>query len=171
MVDANPYVPAPDVSVNEAPSQNASSEPSRVSPWRYVIVMFAIITFLYLGYGFITAMIAREWQTAAISVGLSLASIPFAVSEMQLRDCLAASLAVVTGVAASVVAFIAYFAMFDFDWFSGIFNDKGAGDFGLIMSVAIGFAAGGLLGWFVLSYTPLPSHSRLRDYLRASSGE
>lgn len=46
-----------------------------------------------------------------------------------------------------LVEFVAlYFLMFQLDWFEAIFNDKGAGEFGLILSALGGLAVGGIVG-------------------------
>lgn len=70
-------------------------------------------------------------------------------------------------VGCSALFAVGYFTMFRFDWFERIFNDKGTGPFGLIMSVALGFAAGGLSGWWLLSWFRLDSMKVARDTFKA----
>ena len=64
---------------------------------------------------------------------------------------------------------IGYFTMFLFDWFERIFNDKSMGPFGLIVSVALGFAVGGLIGWWLQSCFQLDSMRGQSDDFKAQN--
>ncbi len=52
---------------------------------------------------------------------------------------------------------VCYFAMFDFEWFNGIFNDKGAGEFGMLLFGSVAFIGSGYLCWRLLALVGLTS--------------
>jgi hypothetical protein len=72
--------------------------------------------------------------------------IPWVDHTASIRERATMSLAAVFAFV-GLVGFIAlYFLMFQLAWFEAIFNDKGAGEFGLILSALGGLAGGGIVG-------------------------
>ena len=118
---------------------------------------FATAAFLALGYMFLESMRGRQWLRASVYLAGSLSAIPWALHDSRARDCLAGSIVIAFGSLCAAAAQVCYFAMFEIDWFNGIFNDKGAGEFGMLLFGAVAFAMGGYLCWSLLALTRLTS--------------
>ncbi|MDZ7618407.1 MAG: hypothetical protein U1E05_15485 [Patescibacteria group bacterium] len=125
--------------------------------WRYAIATLATGTFLYLGYLFLVSMRSRQWPEATIYLVGSLSSIPWALNECKIRDCFAGSIVVAIATLSAVASEFVYFAMFELDWFARIFNDKGAGEFGMLLFGISGFGVGGYACWRILALLRLTS--------------
>ena len=146
---ANPYEPPGQIRAEPASDEAALDRPVRIV--RKFLAGIATLVFLYFGYAFVCGMMDRTWWSAVGFAAISLAAVPWSSTSAQLRDCLAGSLMMPVCVAGATLAAIGYFSMFQFDWFERIFNDKGSGPFGLIVSVVAGFGLGGLVAWWLLA--------------------
>ncbi len=126
---------------------------------RYPVAAIAAASFLFFGYAFIASMRERDlWFTISFAT-LSLSSIPWASTSAPWRDCLSFSLLMPICVFGASLAVFGYFAMFEFDWFERVFNGKGSGSLGLIVSLVLGFVLSGMAGGKLLILTRLPVQS------------
>jgi hypothetical protein len=123
---------------------------TRPSHWRYVIAALATFAFLSLGYMFLLSMRGRQWIEASAYLAGALSAIPWALYESRARDCCAGSIAVAVGSLCAVASQVLYFAMFDLEWFNGVFNDKGAGEIGMLLFGSVAFLGSGYLCWRLL---------------------
>lgn len=129
----------------------------RPSYWRYAIAALATIAFLSLGYMFLVSMRGRQWLEASAYLAGSLSAIPWALHESRARDCFAGSIVIAVGSLCAAASQVCYFAMFEFEWFNGIFNDKGAGEFGMFLFGSVAFVGSGYLCWRLLALIGLTS--------------
>ena len=141
-----------------AKRDTASSIKKRVAKLLASVAILAT----FFGFGYWAFMLAsdRRWVFAAFALCISLMAIPFAAFDAPLQERIESSLVMPFVLAGLVLSILAYFQMFRFGWFESLFNDKGAGPLGLIVSAFIGITAGGYLGWRVLCAIPGTVHCR-----------
>lgn len=72
--------------------------------------------------------------------------IPWVDHKASIRERATVSIAAVFAFAGLVGFIFLYFLMFRWAWFEAIFNDKGAGEGGLILSAFGGLTVGGIVG-------------------------
>jgi hypothetical protein len=130
---------------------------TRPSYWRYAIATLATVAFLALGYMFLVSMRGRQWLEASVYLAGSLSAIPWALHESRARDCCAGSIVIAVASLCAAASQVCYFAMFEFEWFNGIFNDKGAGEFGMLLFGSVAFVGSGYLCWRLLALIGLTS--------------
>jgi hypothetical protein len=102
---------------------------------------------LYLG---IRLFLDRQWAVSFLPVALALTLIPFADHSSSLRERVGVSLIMPFALGGLALFVVVYFQMFHFHWFEAIFNDKGSGEFGLVVSAFLGIAVGGYLGYRIV---------------------
>lgn len=115
-----------------------------------VVTGIAFLAFFSLGYLAIRHILDRNWVVSLLTASASLMCIPFVDQTSTLRQRFSASLIMPFAVAGLAGFILLYFGMFQLAWFERIFNDKGLGPIGLIVSALIGFGAGALVGWCVV---------------------
>nr|WP_095740235.1 hypothetical protein [Rhodopirellula sp. SM50] len=156
----NPYDAPAIESQNEEPLSDSDSPQvgkTRPSYWRYAIAALATVAFLSLGYMFLVSMRGRQWLEASAYLAGSLSAIPWALCDSKVRDCFAGSIMIAVGSICAAAAQVCYFAMFEFEWFNGIFNDKGAGEFGMFLFGSVAFVGSAYLCWRLLALIGLTS--------------
>jgi len=150
----NPYNAPAIESQCDDPSSGADMHQvakARPSFWRYAIATFATVAFLYLGYLFLVSMRGRQWLEATAYLAGSLSAIPWVMHESRMRDCFAGSVVIAVGTLSAAASQVGYFKMFEYEWFNRIFNDKGAGEFGMMMFGSVAFVTSGYLCWRMLA--------------------
>ena len=156
--------PSPDVESRQVPK-------ARPSFWRYAIAALATVVFLYLGYMFLVSMRERQWLAATAYLVGSLSAIPWVVHDSKARACFAGSIVIAVGTLSAAASQVCYFAMFEFEWFNGIFNDKGAGEFGMFLFGSVAFVASGYLCWRLLALIGVTSPPLQPQQSQGGSGE
>lgn len=114
------------------------------------MIAVVVLAFFALGCIAIQRFLNREWMIALLAASASLMCIPWVDQTSQARERLAVSLVMPFAMAGLACTVLLYFQMFSFAWFEAIFNDKGSGPIGLMVSAITGLAAGGCMGWRLL---------------------
>ena len=102
---------------------------------------------LYFG---IHLFLDRQWTVSYFPIVLALMLIPFADHSSALRERVGLSLIMPFALGRLALFVILYFQMFHFHWFEAVFNDKGSGPLGLIVSAILGIAIGGYIGFRIV---------------------
>lgn len=111
------------------------------------VIVCVFCSLLYLG---IRLFLDRQWTVSFLPVALALMLIPFADHSSTVRERVGASLVMPFALGGLALFVVLYFQMFYFRWFEAIFNDKGLGPFGLIVSAFLGIALGGYVGYRIV---------------------
>lgn len=128
---------------------NPSETPAakwRANLWRWSQQIVVVILFLGSLYWGVTQFLSRHWIRGPLVVCLGIATIPWADPSLPVRERIRGSLVLIFVFAGMVLSIAGYFLMFYFEWFERIFNNKGGGEFGLMLSVFLGIGGGGYLG-------------------------
>ena len=112
-----------------------------------VFIIGAFGALLYFG---IRLFLDRQWMVSFVPATLALMLIPFADHSSGLRERVGLSLIMPFALGGLAVFVILYFQMFSFHWFEAIFNGKGSGPIGLIVSAFLGIAVGGFVGFRII---------------------
>jgi hypothetical protein len=111
-----------------------------------------VIAFLSLGYIALRQFLNHQWMLSFVAASASLMCIPLVDHTHSFRERCLASLTIPFAMGGFACFVLLYFAMFQFAWFEAIFNGKGSGPLGLIVSALAGLVAGGIVGWRILKY-------------------
>ena len=141
---------------NDSPLAN---DDATSNSFRVVVAVLTTIGFLVFGYLFLSSMRARQWYSAVPAGIAALTMIPWASHKTAARDCATGSLCTGVGSVCAVGTIFLYFALFDLEWFSGIFNHKDAGPLGMIIFAAIGFFSGACFTYRILLTLSFPTKS------------
>lgn len=121
------------------------------------VIVCAFGSLLYFG---IHLFLDRQWAVSFLPVTLALMLIPFVDHSSSLRERVGVSLIMPFALSGLVLFVVLYFQLFHFDWFKAIFNGKGSGPFGLVISVFLGIAAGGYVGYWVIRRSDFFTNAR-----------
>ena len=159
--DTNPYHASAEFQETTDPVEPVQKPPLtfRQRAGRLTVSTVVIIAFTGLGYAAIRLFLARYWLMSGVTMSVSLMCIPLADHSTSVRERIIVSLIMPFAVAGLAGFVVLYFQMFHFAWFESIFNDKGSGPFGLIVSAISGLAAGGFAGWWILGRFVTPDDS------------
>jgi hypothetical protein len=117
---------------------------------RVVVSTIAVTLFLSAGYWGLNEFLAQRWVSAFVAVSLSLMCIPIVHHSSTIRERIAASLVMPFALGGLAAFVLLYFQLFHLAWFEAIFNNKGSGEFGLIVFAIVGFVVGGAIGYRIV---------------------
>lgn len=109
-----------------------------------------VVAFLTLGYVALRQFLSHRWMLSFVAASASLMCIPLVDHTHSFRERCLASFVMPFAMGGLAFFVSLYFMMFQFAWFEAIFNDKGSGPLGLIVTALVGLVAGGIVGWRIV---------------------